>query len=405
MSRTIAMDREEAREDSTLTAELPPIQDWQVHFTEPGAQPPPVPWDPRRGRVESSGLIFLQGVAARLKEEQDGWRGAAGEARSEPFQALPTVAALVPVVSRGHSGVLWVAGIAAALVLAVGAAVGLRVWQDGRGTAEAGAVMAQLADHGAPQAATAAVPGIPEDPRPALTEAVVSAPVRSVASAPVAAPSAPKAVSEAAPAALPARRSAEGVAPRRAPSAMEEYSARRREERLAERAAEAKRRAELERLPSAQDALRALGAPKAAPAPERRPAAVSASAAPAVVAAAPAGDTYQMLRAATAVAGGAPRVAPLAALPQKLSAKVLYGRAQAVQARARACLRTFGFSHEVLRLRLEIAGSTGKVARASVAGRFGAMPVGACVVRAATGLTFPRFTDARQTVIVPVTGK
>jgi hypothetical protein len=115
-------------------------------------------------------------------------------------------------------------------------------------------------------------------------------------------------------------------------------------------------------------------------------------------------NTVEMLRVASATpSAGQPAAA--SELPEKLSSKVLYSHAQAYLAKARACLRTFGFCHEVIQVQLEVEGATGRVVRAQVAGRFATMPVGNCLSNAARGVGFPKFKAHRQTIKIPVTGR
>jgi len=111
-------------------------------------------------------------------------------------------------------------------------------------------------------------------------------------------------------------------------------------------------------------------------------------------------ETYRMLK----VAAGGERRKPAArpSLPSRLPASAVTRALGRVRSGVQGCLRRFGFGHTTIRLRVTVSGSTGRVTAARALGRFRGAPAGRCALRLVRSLSFPRFSHASQTVLLPV---
>ncbi len=115
---------------------------------------------------------------------------------------------------------------------------------------------------------------------------------------------------------------------------------------------------------------------------------------------APAGETYRMLKVAASRETAKPTAGP--SLPPRLPASAISRGLGQARSAVQACLRRFGFGHATIRLRVTVAGATGRVTAARALGRFGASPVGSCALRRVRSLRFPRFARSNQTILLPI---
>lgn len=412
---TLAGGAEKAPE-RVMAAELPPMSDWTVELRGVDSGQLLVPWNPACGRVETSGLLFLRSVQERIRGELG--RGSEIEEGHAVVcqQALPVAGVLRPIGEPSrHRGVFLTVAMVALVGLALGAGLVLRQGQSGELAAFSAGVGSFKAGSGGPGAAPAVGADLENEPKTHVKVETTAPLVAAAASTEVAAVAhaVPEIKDQDQPSA-PLVASGDGDRP----ESRSERRRRRAREEAREKAEEARRKEKIDALPSVLEALKTVPTtPGASPAtPGASPASAAAlSTTPGALPVGPAdphatrapvtADTIQMLRVAAA-RPAAPAAAPATErLPDTLSSTVLYGRSRAVRQAAQSCLRTFGVTHEVLQLRLEIEGATGKVVRSSVAGRFSDAPVARCVQRAVARVSFPRFWAARQTVLVPIAGR
>ncbi len=110
--------------------------------------------------------------------------------------------------------------------------------------------------------------------------------------------------------------------------------------------------------------------------------------------------TYKMLKDAAGGERNKPAARP--ALPARIPASAVSRALGRIRGGVQACLRRFGFGHATIRLRVTVAGATGRVSGARVQGRFSSTPAGRCALRRVRSLRFPRFSRTNQTVVLPV---